>query len=77
MSSTSNQSLSERIMGEGRPQSMPSRQIDPGFYDVLSRNGDDTVAAGTLFVEGDKASGVLIEHWVLSENHASKGIPES
>lgn len=71
MSSKNHESWTEGTMADGRPQGMPSRQIDPGFYHVNSRIGDEEVEAGALFVEGDKASGVLIEHWVLSDKHAS------
>lgn len=71
MSSKNHESWVEGTMDDGRSERMPSRQIDPGFYHVKSRIGDEEVEAGVLFVEGNKDSGVLIEHWVLSDKHAS------
>lgn len=56
-------------MSRGRGQRAVTRQIDPGMYLVRSRQAKGEPAVGMVFVEG--SGNVLIEHWVLSEQHAS------
>ncbi len=49
-----------------------SRQIDPGLYTVFNRqSGGDEVEVGKVYVTG--SGDVLIEHYVLSQEHQSPG----
>lgn len=55
----------------------PTRELDRGEYRVSRQAADGKKDAGRVFVEGAEGSSTRIEHWVLSEEHASPRMDQS
>lgn len=55
----------------------PTRQLDRGEFRVSRQRADGKKDAGRVFVEGAEGSSTRIEHWVLSEEHASPRMDQS
>ncbi len=53
----------------------PTRQLDPGTYEVTTSGSGGGTYVGMVFVEGS-AEQMVLEHWVLSQVHKSPTVHE-
>lgn len=68
-------SKATRDRAASHPLIKNTRQIDPGLYMVRARGKDDEPEVGMVFAEG-VAGQRVIEHWILSEGHASPNLDQ-